>query len=111
MFLNFPHNPTMTVVDKKFFEEIIKFAMKNEVITVNDFAYADITFDGHKSSSFLEVSDAKKIGVEFISMSKSLSMAGWRIGFCLGNSDIIRALEKIKGYYDYGIFTAIQVGL
>lgn len=110
MFLNFPHNPTTTVVDKKFFEEIIRFALKNEVILVNDFAYADITFDGHQSTSFLEIPDARKVGVEFISMSKSFSMAGWRIGFCLGNPDIIKALEKIKGYYDYGIFTAVQVG-
>ncbi len=75
MFLNFPHNPTTTVVDKKFFEEIVKFAVKNEVILVNDFAYADITFDDHHSTSFLEVPDAKKVGVEFISMSKSFSMA------------------------------------
>ncbi len=110
MFMNFPHNPTTSVVDRKFFEELIKFAVKNEVILVNDFAYADITFDGHRSTSFLEVPDAKKVGVEFISMSKSFSMAGWRIGFCLGNPDIIKALEKIKGYYDYGIFTAVQVG-
>ncbi len=110
LFLNFPHNPTATVVEREFFAEIVKFALKNEVILVNDFAYADITFDGHKSTSLLEVPDARKVGVEFISMSKSFSMAGWRIGFCLGNPAIIKALEKIKGYYDYGIFTAIQVG-
>ena len=110
LFLNFPHNPTATMVDKYFFKQIIQFAVKNEVILVNDFAYADITFDGHRSSSFLELPDARKVGVEFISMSKSFSMAGWRIGFCLGNPEIIKALEKIKGYYDYGIFTAIQVG-
>ena len=110
MLLNFPHNPTTSVVDKSFFEEMIRFALKNEVILIHDFAYADITFDGYTSPSFLQIPNAKKVGVEFITMSKSFSMAGWRIGFCLGNAAIVNALQKIKGYYDYGIFTPVQIG-
>ncbi len=108
--LNFPHNPSAAVVDPKFFEEVVRFALKHEIIVINDFAYADITFDDYKAPSFLTVPNAKKVGVEFITMSKSFSMAGWRIGFCLGNPQIIKALEKIKGYYDYGIFAPVQIG-
>jgi alanine-synthesizing transaminase len=110
LLLNFPHNPTTTVVDRHFYREVVNFALKKELILINDFAYADITFDGYKAPSLLEIPNAKKVGVEFITMSKSFSMAGWRVGFCLGNSQIVKALEKIKGYYDYGIFTPIQVG-
>ena len=110
LLLNFPHNPTTQTVDIDFYKEIVKFAIKHEIILINDFAYSDITFDGYRAPSLMEVKDAKKVGVEFMSMSKSFSMAGWRIGFCLGNYRIVKALEKIKGYYDYGIFTALQVG-
>ncbi|HCL56699.1 MAG TPA: hypothetical protein DHW82_06780 [Spirochaetia bacterium] len=108
--LNFPHNPTTAVADRNFYEKMTAFALENNLMIIHDFAYADITFDGYKAPSFLEIPDAKKIGVEFITMSKSFSMAGWRIGFCLGNAQIVQALEKIKGYYDYGIFTPVQVG-
>ena len=110
LLLNFPHNPTTMTVDRSFYEEVVDFARKRELVVINDFAYADITFDGYKAPSLLEVPGAKEIGVEFTTMSKSFSMAGWRIGFCAGNPEIIGALQKIKGYYDYGIFTPIQVG-
>lgn len=110
LILNFPHNPTTAVVDKSFYKEIIDFAIANELIVINDFAYADINFDGYKAPSILEIPGAKKVAVEFSTMSKSYSMAGWRVGFCAGNPSIVGALEKIKGYYDYGIFTPVQVG-
>ncbi len=109
MFLNFPHNPTTTVTTLEFFEEIVQFAKKNEIIVIHDFAYADITFGGYKAPSFLQAKGAKDVGVEFTSMSKSFNMAGWRCGFCAGNEKIINYLATIKGYYDYGIFTPIQV--
>ncbi len=109
MFLNFPHNPTTTVTTLDFFEEIVQYAKKKEIIVIHDFAYADITFDGYKAPSFLQAKGAKDVGVEFTSMSKSFNMAGWRCGFCVGNPEIINYLATIKGYYDYGIFTPIQV--
>ncbi len=109
MFLNFPHNPTTTVTTLEFFEEIVQFAKKNEIIVIHDFAYADITFGDYKAPSFLQAKGAKDVGVEFTSMSKSFNMAGWRCGFCAGNEKIINYLATIKGYYDYGIFTPIQV--
>lgn len=107
--LNFPHNPTTATVDLAFFEDVVKFAKKNDMIVVHDLAYLDIVFDGYVAPSFLQAKGAKDIGVEFISMSKSYNMAGWRCGFAVGNKDIIDALAKIKGYYDYGIFAPIQI--
>lgn len=109
IFLNFPHNPTTTVADLNFFEEIVDFARKKEIILIHDFAYSDITFDGYKAPSFLQAKGALDIGVEFTTMSKSFNMPGWRCAFCVGNQRIIRYLATIKGYYDYGIFTPIQV--
>ncbi len=109
MIFSFPHNPTTATVDISFFEEIVDFAKKTGIYIVHDLAYADIVFDGYEPSSLLQVKGAKDVGVEFFTMSKSYNMAGWRVGFCVGNSDIIDALAKIKGYYDYGIFTPIQV--
>ena len=109
MYLNFPHNPTTAVTSLDFFEEIVKYAKKEEIIVIHDFAYADITFDDYKAPSFLQAKGAKDVGVEFTSMSKSFSMAGWRCGFCVGNPKIVNYLATIKGYYDYGIFTPIQV--
>lgn len=106
---NFPHNPTGASVSLDFFEEVVRFAEDNQVIVVHDLAYADITYDGYRAPSFLQVPGAKDVGVEFYSMSKSYNMPGWRIGFCVGNRDVIAALAKIKSYYDYGIFTPIQV--
>lgn len=109
LILSFPHNPTGAVVDLSFFEEIVHFAKKHEIVLVHDLAYADIVFDGYRAPSLLQAKGAKEIGVEFISLSKSYNMAGWRCGFAVGNRDIIEALARIKGYYDYGIFAPIQV--
>ncbi len=107
--ISFPHNPTTKVVSLEFFKDIVKFAKKYGMIVIHDFAYADICFDGYKAPSFLQAKDAKKVGVEFYSLSKTYNMAGWRVGFVVGRKDIISALAKIKSYYDYGIFTPIQV--
>ena len=107
--LNYPHNPTGVLATKDFFKEIVVLAKKYNFMVINDFAYSKITFDGYVAPSFLEVEGAKDVGVEFGSFSKSYNMAGWRIGYCVGNSEIIQALGQIKGYFDYGIFSAIQV--
>ena len=109
LILSFPHNPTGAVVDLAFFEEIVDFAKRQDIIVIHDLAYADIVFDGYEAPSFLQAKGAKDIGVEFVSLSKSYNMAGWRCGFAVGNSEIIGALAKIKGYYDYGIFAPVQV--
>ena len=106
---NFPHNPSATVVEHDFYVELVALAKKHGFYVLSDFAYADICYDGYTAPSFLAVPGAKDVGVEFTSMSKSYSMAGWRIGFCAGNSEMVRALGTIKGYYDYGIFQAIQI--
>lgn len=107
--LNYPHNPTGTLASKEFFEDVVKLAKKYNFMVINDFAYARITYDGYVAPSFLEVDGAKDVGVEFGSFSKSYNMAGWRLGYCVGNTAMIEGLSKIKGYYDYGIFSAIQV--
>ena len=109
LILSFPHNPTGAVVDLSFFEEIVHFAKKHDIALIHDLAYADIVFDGYKAPSLLQAKGAKDIGVEFFSLSKSYNMTGWRCGFAVGNRDIIEALARIKGYYDYGIFAPIQV--
>ncbi|MGQ3683608.1 MAG: aminotransferase class I/II-fold pyridoxal phosphate-dependent enzyme [Candidatus Loosdrechtia sp.] len=107
--LNFPHNPTAATVDLDFFEKIVAFAKKHNIIIVHDFAYCEITFDGYKAPSFLQAKGAKEVGVEFNTMSKSFNMAGWRLGFCVGNKEIVSTLAKVKGYYDYGIFQPVQI--
>ena len=107
--INYPHNPTGTLASLDFFEEIVKLAKKYRFMVIHDFAYAKITFDGYKAPSFLQAEGARDVGVEFGSFSKSYNMAGWRLGYCVGNAEIIRGLAKIKGYYDYGIFSAIQI--
>jgi len=109
LMINYPHNPTGVVADRELFKEIVTLAKRFKFMVVNDFAYSKITFDGYEAPSFLEIEGAKDVGVEFGSFSKSYSMAGWRIGYCVGNSEIIQALGKIKGYFDYGIFSAIQI--
>lgn len=109
MFLCYPHNPTTQVVDLDFFEKLVRFAKQEDIIVVHDLAYAELCFDGYKAPSFLQVKGAKEIGIEFYSMSKTYNMPGWRVGFVVGNKEIIAALAKIKGYYDYGIYTPIQV--
>ncbi len=109
LILCYPHNPTTEVVDLNFFEKIVDYAKEHNVIVIHDFAYADIAFDGYKPPSFLQAKGAKDVGVEFFSMSKSYSMAGWRVGFCVGNKEVIGALRRIKSYLDYGIFQPIQI--
>ncbi|MEW5734899.1 MAG: aminotransferase class I/II-fold pyridoxal phosphate-dependent enzyme [Thermodesulfobacteriota bacterium] len=105
----YPHNPTTEVVDLAFFEKIVAWAKEHDIMVVHDLAYADLTFDGYKAPSFLQVPGAKDVGVEFFSLSKSYSMAGWRVGFCVGNPEIVFALRRIKSYLDYGIFQPIQI--
>jgi len=107
--LNFPHNPTGTVVERDFFVEVVRLARRYGFMVIHDFAYGDVGFDGYQPPSFLSVPGAKNVGVETTTMSKGYNMAGWRIGFCAGNAEMIRALATIKGYYDYGIFQAIQI--
>lgn len=110
LIINFPHNPTTQVVEGlTFFEKVVDFAKKNDIIVLHDLAYADLVFDDYNAPSFLQVPGAKDIGVEFFSMTKSYSMAGWRVGFCVGNQQIVGALTKIKSYLDYGMFQPIQI--
>ncbi|MBU1002148.1 MAG: aminotransferase class I/II-fold pyridoxal phosphate-dependent enzyme [Proteobacteria bacterium] len=107
--LSFPHNPTTEVVDLEFFQRIVDFAKEHGIYVIHDLAYADLVFDGYKAPSFLQAKGAKDVGVEFFSMSKSYSMAGWRVGYCCGNRDMVQALTRIKSYLDYGIFQPIQI--
>jgi len=109
LILNFPHNPTTAVVDLDFFSKLVDFALEHKIWVIHDLAYADLTFDGYRAPSFLEVPRAKEVGVEFYSLSKSFSMPGWRVGFCLGNKELIYALSRLKSYLDYGIFQPIQI--
>ncbi len=109
LIISFPHNPTTVVVDLDFFRKVVDFAKENNILVIHDLAYADLTFDGYKAPSFLQAPGAKDIGVEFFSLSKSYSMAGWRVGFCVGNPEIIAALTRIKSYLDYGVFQPIQI--
>jgi len=107
--INYPHNPTTELADIPFFERIVDFAKEHSMYVINDFAYADFTYDGYVAPSFLQARGAKDVGVEFFSLTKSYSMAGWRVGFCCGNRDMVQALTRIKSYLDYGIFQPIQI--
>jgi alanine-synthesizing transaminase len=107
--LNYPHNPSTVCVEQSFFDEVVKLARKYGFAVISDFAYADVAFDGYQPPSFLASPGASKVGVEFTTMSKGYNMAGWRVGFCSGNREMIKALATIKGYYDYGMFQAIQI--
>jgi alanine-synthesizing transaminase len=107
--LSFPHNPTTACQDAEFFKRIVELARDHRAWVVHDFAYADLCFDGYKAPSLLEVPGGRDVGLEFFSFSKSFSMAGWRLGFAVGNEVLIRALTRIKSYLDYGVFTPIQV--
>ena len=109
LILNYPHNPTAMTVDEGFFEPVVELAKRFGIAVINDFAYGETCFDGYKAPSFLSVKGAKDVGVEFITMSKPYNMAGFRVGFVAGNKDMIDYLATIKGYYDYGIFQAIQI--
>ena len=107
--LNFPGNPSTECVEIDFFEKIVDFAKKNKIWVIQDLAYADICFDGYKAPSILQVDGAKDVAVEFFTLSKSYNMPGWRVGFCCGNKELLSALSRIKSYFDYGLFTPIQV--
>jgi alanine-synthesizing transaminase len=109
LIINFPHNPTTECIEADFFRRIVDFAKENNIIVLHDFAYADLCFDGYSAPSFLQAPGAKDVGVEFFSLTKSYSMAGWRVGFCCGNRELIGALTKIKSYLDYGMFQPIQI--
>ncbi len=109
MILGFPSNPTAQCVDLDFFERVIALAKEHDILVVHDLAYADITFDGYSAPSIMEVPGARDIAVEFFTMSKSYNMAGWRIGFMVGNAELVSALARIKSYHDYGSFTPVQV--
>ena len=109
LILSYPHNPTTEVADLAFFQKVVDFAREHNILVIHDFAYADLTFDGYTAPSILQADGAKEVAVEFFSMSKSYSMAGWRVGFCVGNAETIFALRRIKSYLDYGIFQPIQI--
>jgi len=107
--LSFPHNPTTATVELPFFEEVVAIARERGYLVIHDLAYADLGFDGHKPPSILQVKGAKDVAVEMFSMSKSYSMAGWRMGFCVGNQQAVYALTRLKSYLDYGMFQPIQI--
>jgi alanine-synthesizing transaminase len=109
LIVNYPHNPSSATIEKDFFVEVVRLAKKYGFMVIHDFAYADVAFDGYQPPSFLAANGAKDVGVEFTTMSKGYNMAGWRVGFCAGNSEMIRGLGTVKGYYDYGMFQAIQI--
>lgn len=109
LILSFPHNPTTQVATLDFFQKVVDFAKEHHIWVIHDMAYADLTFDGYKAPSFMQAEGAKDVGVEFYSMTKGYSMAGWRVGFCVGNEEMLHALTRIKSYLDYGIFQPIQI--
>ena len=109
LLISFPHNPTTVCVDLDFFREVVRLAAHYGTTVVHDFAYADLGFDGYRPPSILQVDGAKEVAVEIFSLSKSFNMAGWRVGFCVGNARVIAALARIKSYLDYGVFQPIQI--
>jgi len=109
MILGFPSNPTARCVELEFFERVVALARQHDILVVHDLAYADIVFDGWKAPSIMQVPGARDVAVEFFTMSKSYNMAGWRVGYMVGNKDLVAALARIKSYHDYGTFTPIQV--
>lgn len=109
MILGFPSNPTARCVELDFFERVVALAKQHDILVVHDLAYADIVFDGYKAPSIMEVPGARDVAVEFFTMSKSYNMAGWRVGYMVGNKELCAALARIKSYHDYGTFTPIQV--
>ncbi|HUY28092.1 MAG TPA: alanine transaminase [Candidatus Binataceae bacterium] len=109
MIMNFPHNPTTATVDLRFMKRVVDFARENQMMVAHDFAYADLCFDGYVAPSFMQVPGAKDIGVEFFTLSKSYNMPGWRVGFAVGNREMIGALARLKSYLDYGMFAPVQV--
>jgi len=109
LILNYPHNPSAATIEPEFWVEVVRIARKYGLMVISDFAYADVAFDGYTPPSFLAAPGASEVGVEFTTMSKGYNMAGWRVGFCAGNAEMIRHLGVMKGYYDYGMFQAVQI--
>jgi alanine-synthesizing transaminase len=109
LIINFPHNPTTAIVNLAFMQRIVDFARENEILVVHDFAYADLCFDGYRAPSIMEVPGARDVAVEFFTLSKSYNMPGWRVGFAVGNREMIAALGRLKSYFDYGMFAPVQV--
>ncbi len=109
LILNFPNNPTTKTVSFDFFKKVVEFAKENQIFLIHDLAYADLVFDGYKAPSILQVPEAKEVAVEFYTLSKGYNMAGWRVGFAVGNKKMIHALARLKSYFDYGIFQPIQI--
>jgi alanine-synthesizing transaminase len=109
LIVSFPHNPTTMVVDLDFLEDLVAFARDHNLMIIHDFAYGDIVFDGYRAPSLLEVKGAKDVAVEFFSLSKSYNMAGWRVGFAVGNAEMLAALARLKSYFDYGMFQPVQI--
>jgi alanine-synthesizing transaminase len=109
MIFGFPSNPTAQCVELEFFERIVALARQHDILVVHDLAYADITFDGWKAPSIMQIPGARDVAVEFFTMSKSYNMAGWRVGFMVGNAELVAALARMKSYHDYGTFTPVQV--
>jgi alanine-synthesizing transaminase len=109
LIISFPHNPTTEIVDLDFFQKVVDYAREHHMLVIHDFAYADLTFDGYQAPSIMQAEGAREVAVEFFSLSKSYSMAGWRVGFCVGNPEAVHALRRIKSYLDYGIFQPIQI--
>ncbi len=109
LILNYPHNPTAMTIDPGFWERAIALCRRHNIMIISDFAYGEVCFDGYHAPSFLATPGSKELGVEFTTMSKTYNMAGWRVGFCAGNAEMIKALATIKGYYDYGMFAPIQI--
>jgi alanine-synthesizing transaminase len=109
LIINFPHNPTTAIVNLAFMQRIVDFARENDILVVHDFAYADLCFDGYRAPSIMEVPGARDVAVEFFTLSKSYNMPGWRVGFAVGNREMIAALGRLKSYFDYGMFAPVQV--
>src|SRR5579859_508985 len=107
--MNFPHNPTTATVNLNFMQRVVDFARENEILVVHDLAYADLCFDGYKAPSIMEIPGARDVAVEFFTLSKSYNMPGWRVGFAVGNREMIAALTRLKSYFDYGMFAPVQV--
>jgi alanine-synthesizing transaminase len=109
LIMNFPHNPTTATVTPAFMQRVVEFAREHEIMVAHDFAYADLCFDGYRAPSLMAVPGAREIGVEFYTLSKSYNMPGWRVGFAVGNAEMIAALSRLKSYFDYGMFAPVQV--
>ena len=109
IYINYPNNPTSACADKNFYREVVKFAKANNLIVISDLAYSEMSYDGYRPPSFLEVEGARDVAIEFHSLSKTYNMTGWRVGWACGNAELVSALAKVKSNLDSGIFSAVQV--